>query len=157
MTQGIPLAWLQLKKEKLRLAAAIAGIMFAVVLMTVQLGFESALFASVTQLYSHLDGDLVVVSPQYEFLMYPKTFSERRLYQALAVEGVDSFNSLYAAVLPWKNPLDHKEHSIFVIGVKPARGVIDLREVNDNVDAIRRPDTALFDMGSCPEIGRAHV
>jgi putative ABC transport system permease protein len=153
MRQGIPLAWLQLKKEKLRLAAAIAGITFSVVLMLVQLGFESALFASVTQLYSHLSGDLVILSPQYEFLMYPKDFSERRLYQALAVDGVDSFTSLYVAVLPWKNPQNHKEHSIFVIGVKPTERVLDLPEVNNNIAAIRRPDTALFDIGSRPEFG----
>ena len=153
MTQGIPLPWLQLKKEKLRLAAAIAGIAFAVVLMLVQLGFESALFASVTQLYSHLGGDLVIISPQYEFLMYPKSFTERRLYQALAVDGVDSFSALYLAVLPWKNPLDHKEHSIFVIGVNPKEGVVDLPEVNKNIETIRRTDTALFDTGSRPEFG----
>src|SRR6185312_10155308 len=133
--------------------AAIAGITFSVVLMLVQLGFESALFASVTQLYSHLTGDLVVLSPQYEFLMYPKDFTERRLYQALAVDGVDSFTSLYVAVLPWKNPHSHKEHSIFVIGVKPNERVLDLPEVNNNMEAIRRPDTALFDIGSRPEFG----
>ena len=151
MRQGIPLAWLQLKKEKLRLAAAIAGITFSVVLMLVQLGFESALFASVTQLYSHLAGDLVILSPQYEFLMYPKDFTERRLYQALAVDGVDSFTSIYVAVLPWKNPQSHKEHSIFVIGVKPTERILDLPDVN--MEAIRRPDTALFDIGSRPEFG----
>lgn len=153
MSQGIALPWLQLKKEKLRLAAAIAGIAFAVVLMLVQLGFESALFASVTQLYSHLAGDLVVISPEYEFLMYPKVFSQRRLYQALAVNGVDSISGVYFAVLAWKNPLDHKEHSIFAIGVNPTQQVVDLPEVNRNLDLIRRPDTALFDTGSRPEFG----
>lgn len=153
MKHRIPLAWLQLRKEKLRLAAAVAGIAFAVLLMLVQLGFESALFASVTQLYTHLDADLVIINPQYQFLISTKSFTERRLYQALAIDGVDSISSLYFSVLPWKNPVDRREHSIFVIAFKPAEGVLDLPDVNRNVDVIRRPDTVLFDSGSRPEFG----
>ena len=43
-----PLAWLQLKKEKTRLAVALAGIAFADMLMFVQLGLLDALFDSAT-------------------------------------------------------------------------------------------------------------
>ena len=41
-----PLAWLQLKKERLRFAVALAGVAFAVVLILMQLGFREAMFAS---------------------------------------------------------------------------------------------------------------
>lgn len=36
----IPLAWLQMSREKTRLAVAIVGIAFADILMFVQLGFK---------------------------------------------------------------------------------------------------------------------
>ena len=39
MNSRIPLAWLQLAKEKRRLAAAITGVSFAVILMLVQPAF----------------------------------------------------------------------------------------------------------------------
>jgi hypothetical protein len=43
---AIPLAWLQLTYQKGRLAIAIAGVMFAVILIAMQLGFRDALFKS---------------------------------------------------------------------------------------------------------------
>lgn len=45
----IPLAWLLLTRQPVRLAVALAGISFAGILMFMQLGFRDALFdASVT-------------------------------------------------------------------------------------------------------------
>ncbi|BCX12410.1 MAG: hypothetical protein KatS3mg067_1348 [Thermosynechococcus sp.] len=44
MVFAIPLAWLQLIRERIRLLVAIAGIAFAVVLMLMQFGFRDALF-----------------------------------------------------------------------------------------------------------------
>jgi putative ABC transport system permease protein len=44
-----PLAWLQVFKEKTRLAVALAGIAFADFLMFTQLGFRDALFEASIQ------------------------------------------------------------------------------------------------------------
>jgi putative ABC transport system permease protein len=63
VTAHVPLAWLLLVKLKGRFFAAIAGIAFAVILALVELGFQDALYTSITQLYSHLNADLVVISP----------------------------------------------------------------------------------------------
>lgn len=43
MFNKIPLAWLQVTREKTRLAVAIAGIAFADLLIFIQMGFESVL------------------------------------------------------------------------------------------------------------------
>ena len=61
--RGIPLAWLQLSAEKLRLMAAVAGIAFAVMLMLMQLGFRDALISSATLVHDRLDGEVVIISP----------------------------------------------------------------------------------------------
>ena len=42
MSQRIPLAWLQLKHEKMKLFVAVAGVMVSVVLMWMQLGLMKA-------------------------------------------------------------------------------------------------------------------
>ena len=47
MFSRIPLGWMQLWHQKLRLVAAISGITFAVILIFVQLEFREALFVSV--------------------------------------------------------------------------------------------------------------
>ena len=45
MTRGIPVAWLQLGREPLRLLVGVAGVAFAVILVFMQLGFRSSMYA----------------------------------------------------------------------------------------------------------------
>lgn len=153
MKGAVPLAWLQLIKQKGRLLAAVAGIAFAVILALVQLAFQDALYTSITQLYSHFSADLVLISPRYQCVIATENFPERRLYQALAVDGVDSIASLYMDMAQWKNPVNHHERQIFVVGFKPHPGVFDLPVVNDNLARIDQPGEILFDEGSRPEFG----
>lgn len=55
---AIPLAWLQLMRERIRLLVALAGIGFAVILMFVQLGFRDALFESAVRIHLAFEGDV---------------------------------------------------------------------------------------------------
>jgi len=77
---AIPLAWLQLKREKVRLLVALAGIGFAVILMFLQLGFQDALFESAITLHRNIEGDIFLISPQSTSLISMKSFPERRLF-----------------------------------------------------------------------------
>ncbi|MBV8050729.1 MAG: FtsX-like permease family protein [Acidobacteriaceae bacterium] len=153
MSAQIPLAWLQLVRMKGRLVAAVAGIAFAVILALVQMAFQDALYVSITQLYSHFNADLVLISPRYQCIIAPDDFPERRLYQALAVDGVQSISSVYMDMAQWINPVNHYERQIFVVGFKPEPGVLDLPSVNQNLAEIAEPDKILFDEGSRPEFG----
>lgn len=65
----IPLAWLQLSREKMRLVVALAGIGFADILMFMQLGFKDALFESAVNLHKNLQGDIFLISPQSTSLL----------------------------------------------------------------------------------------
>src|SRR5262249_16875769 len=130
-----------------------AGVAFAVILALVQLAFEEALYTSITLLYSHLNADLVLVSPQYQSIEAREAFSERRLYQTLAVARVDSVAPLYLDTVQLTNPISHVEPFIFLTGFKPPDGAFDLPPVNDRLLQIAEPDTALFDEGSRSEFG----
>jgi putative ABC transport system permease protein len=149
----IPLAWSQLVNEKLRLLAAVAGIAFAVILMLMQLGFRDALFTSITQVHRHLRGDLVLVSSQYVYLVSTKVFTQRRLYQALAFEEVESVAPLYVGVANWKNPETYVERPIFVIGFDPNARAFEVPGLIENLGRIQIPDVVLFDLASRPEFG----
>ncbi len=46
MILNIPLAWLQLARQKIRFLVALAGIAFVAVLMFMQIGFQAALYDS---------------------------------------------------------------------------------------------------------------
>lgn len=153
MPRSLPLAWLQLARDKVRLIVAVIGVTFAVVLMLMQLGFRSALYDSAVRLHSHLDGELFLISPQSAYLVTMKSFSRRRLYQALAVPGVSSVSSVYVMLPLWKNPETGSTRSIFVVGFDPDQSVLNLPEVKRNAENLKQPDTVLFDSASRPEFG----
>ncbi|MGH7789533.1 MAG: ABC transporter permease DevC [Candidatus Binatia bacterium] len=153
MRRNIPLAWLQLKREKLRLLVALAGVAFAVILIFMQLGFRSAMFKSAVRFHEALDGDLFLLSPTFDFLPQPKGFSRRRLHQALAWPGVSGVTPIYLGLTLWKNPDTGKSRSIFLIGIDPADPGIRLPGVDGQCDRIRRSDVVLFDRDSRPEYG----
>ncbi len=153
MNSRVPLSWLLLARLKGRFFAAIAGIAFAVILSMMELGFQDALYGGITQLYSHLNGDLILISPLYQCIVARETFPERRLYQALAVPQVDSVASVYMDTAQWTNPLTHRDRFIFVVGIKPRPGIFDFPEVNNHLARIAQPGQILFDEVSRREFG----
>jgi putative ABC transport system permease protein len=150
---AIPLAWLQLQREKIRLLVALAGIGFAVILMFVQLGFRDALFDSAVRLHQTLKGDIFLISPQSTALIAMQSFSQRRLFQALGYPGVEAISPIYLEAALWKNPETRRTRSILVIGVNPEDLVFDLPGVVENWAKIRLADTVLFDRASRAEFG----
>lgn len=149
----IPLAWLQLSREKIRLLVAIAGIGFADILMFMQLGFRDALFESNVTLHNKLKGDIFLISPQSTATIAMKSFPQRRLYQALGFEGVQSISPLYMDFGLWKNPQTRATRAIMVLGFNPANPVLELPDVNQNLNKIKIENGVLFDDTSRPEYG----
>jgi putative ABC transport system permease protein len=149
----VPLAWLQLTHEKLRLAAALAGIAFAVILMLMQLGLAAALFDAAVLLYDHLRADLVLVSPQFEYIAQSKSFPRQRLYQARAVEGVEAVTPVYVSLGSFKNPIQHEETNILVMGFDPRSDTFTLPEVEENIRQLELPDVVLYDAASHRKFG----
>ncbi|MDF5711398.1 MAG: ABC transporter permease DevC [Nostoc sp. S4] len=143
-----PLGWLQLSHEKGRFLVALSGIAFADVLIFMQLGFQNALFDSNTRLHTSMQGDIMLISPQARNLANMSTFPRRRLYQAMDIPGVKSAEPMYLSFIDWKNPQTHQHTAVLVMGFNPDRQMLDLPEVNRNLEAIKLPDTVLFDSAS---------
>ena len=149
----IPLAWLQLSRERMRLFVALAGIGFADILMFMQLGFRDALFESAVVLHKKLQGDIFLISPQSTSTIAMKSFPTRRLYQTLGFEGIKSISPVYLDFALWKNPETRGTRSILVLGFNPADSVLILPGVTDNLDTLKIADVVLFDDTSRPEFG----
>lgn len=153
MMGKIPLAWLQLKREKTRLAVALAGIAFADILMFMQLGFQDSLYFSNVRLHSSLHADIVLINHQSNALLTMKSFSQRRLYRALDLPAVQSVNSLYIDYTTWKNPLTGRPRNILVIGINPEYNPLNLPGIQENLDKIKLSDVVLYDRSSRKEYG----
>lgn len=153
MSRKIPLAWLQLTREKPRLLVALAGIAFADFLMFMQLAFREALFESNVRLHNSLQGEVVLINPQSNAVNSLESFSQRRLYQALAFKEVASVHPIYVGLTEWKNPQTRRFSEVQVIGANPRELVFNLPGMQQNLNSIKTPDVVLFDRGSRPEFG----
>lgn len=140
-----PLAWLQLKRKKTRLAVAIAGIAFADILIFFQLGLTDGLFDSVTKPYSALKGDLFLINPLFESLAVVRNFPRQRLYQAVGVAGVQSVNYMYIDQGRWRNPQTLNNQVTMVFAVNPSNSAIVLPEVTPKLNQLKLLNRILYD------------
>ena len=150
---AIPLGWMQLKHQKMRLLVALAGIAFAVILICMQLGFRASLFESAARYQQRLDYDIALFGRESPIIVNPRSFSSRRLYQTLAVEGVESVVPLYVEPATWRNPETNEVRTIFVVGLSPANDVLRTPGVSEQLGKLKRRDVFLYDALSRPEYG----
>ncbi len=153
MNQKIPLSWLQLTREKTRLAVALAGISFADILMFMQLGFRDALYYSNVRFHNSLQGDIVLINSQSSAVLAMRSFSQRRLYKALELPAVQSVHPIYLDFTIWKNPVTGRPRSILIFGMNPETNLVNLPGVQENLDKLKLPDVVLFDRSSRVEYG----
>jgi putative ABC transport system permease protein len=150
---ALRLAARQLWSEKARLASAIAGVMFACVLVFMQLGFRSALFDSATALIGAMRGDIFLMHPTTTASFRPEPLPRVRAWQTLALPEVERAVPVYLAQATWRNPENGSRRAIQLIGVDTDAGVLDFPGLAPLREALKRPDTVAFDVRSRPEFG----
>ncbi|MBF2048128.1 MAG: ABC transporter permease DevC [Leptolyngbya sp. IPPAS B-1204] len=153
MIFAIPVAWLQLIHQRVRLFATLAGLAFVVTLLFMQLGFQDALFKSAVRVHQNLAGDLFIISKQYKSLVAQQSFPKSRLYQTLAFDGVADVTPLYFQFGKLRNIETGQKFSIFMFGVDPSKPIFNVPEINQNLDILKLASTALFDRDSRPDFG----
>jgi putative ABC transport system permease protein len=147
------LAWRQLRAERARLLSAIAGVMFACVLVFMQLGFRSALFDSATALPQAMNGELFLIHPLTTALFRPEPLPRVRAFQTLADPAVAGAVPIYLAQGTWRNPQTGVRRAIQLIGFDMEAGAVSFPGLGPSIPALKRPDTVAFDSRSRPEFG----
>lgn len=147
------LAWRQLRSERARLFSAIAGVMFACVLVFMQLGFRSALFESATSLPRAMRGELFLIQPLTTALFRPEPLPRVRAWQTLAIPEVAKAVPIYLAQGTWRNPVTGTRRAIQLIGFDTEAGAVAFPGLAPLIPKLKRPDTVAFDSRSRPEFG----
>lgn len=148
-----PLAWLQMRSQKARLLAAVAGITFADFLMFFQLGVRDALFDSQVSPYTSLQGDLFLVNRLSDNLASVKSFSRDNLYRAAGVSGVESISPLYIGQATWRNPENRANRQVFVYGIDPTRPAFGSPDVTQHLEELKLLNRVLYDKAGLPLLG----
>ncbi|MFK7831209.1 MAG: ABC transporter permease DevC [Congregibacter sp.] len=150
----LPLGWLQLKHQKLRLFSASMGIAFAVILIFVQLEFREAIFVSAVRYHNAMDYDLMMISPKTDYLVAAREFPRNRLFQARGFEGVSSVSPVYIGRGSWRNPVERSAtRTIFMLGIDPIDEGFSRLLSGAQIEEIKIPDRVIFDRMSRPEFG----
>lgn len=150
-----PLAWKNLTHDRKRLALAVGGIGFAVLLMFMQLGFRGALFDSTLALPRRFDADIVLMHVNRYTLTVRQKFPRRYLDLARSAPAVASVTPLYfeSNLSNWKLVGQPVGPPIRVLGFDPKNPPLLIPAVASQAARLMQNDTVLFDRMSKEDFG----
>ena len=112
------LAWRNLVHDKVRLTVTVTGVVFAVVLIVVQLGLFLGFATTTSGLVDRSGADLWMTSARVPYIAQGVAFSERKLSTVLATPGVAHATKYIARFSQWQRP-DGGQEGVQVVGFDP--------------------------------------
>ncbi len=147
------LSWRQLRYEKVKTATALLGVMFACVLVFMQLGFRDSLFQSASLLPRALNGDLFVVHKLTEAIWRGVSFSKGDFMRLYGHPSIEKINPFYISLAQFQNPETKQKLTSFILGYDPHHELMKGIPVHRTLSRLTVHDTLLFDEWSKPEFG----
>jgi putative ABC transport system permease protein len=140
-----PLAQRNLMHDKVRLAVTLTGVVFAVVLIVVELGLFVGFTVTTSSIIDKSKVDLWIVSRGTPYIEQGSAFSERKLYQVLATPGVASADKYIVRFSNWKTP-EGAEEGIQIVGFNPYSGIGGpWNVVEGSIEELKTPDAVIVD------------
>ena len=112
------LAWRNLSHDRVRLTVTLTGIVFAIVLIVVQLGLFIGFTTSTASVIDHSGADLWIAASGLQNVDTPALFPERKYYQAISTPGIERADKFIVWFSNWKRP-DGGQESVQVVGFNP--------------------------------------
>lgn len=151
------LARRNLFRDKVRLAVTLTGIVFSVVLTTIQLGLFLGFTAATADIIDHSMADLWVTSKEITHIEVGVSFSERKLYQVLAIPGVARVEKQVLQFCNWKRP-DGALEAVMVAGFNPDGAMGGpWNVVSGQVQDLKTTDTVMVDELYREKLGVTHL
>jgi putative ABC transport system permease protein len=151
---NVPFPRRSLVHRRLRTALAVAGIGFAVLFMFLQLGFRATVENTARALPSHLDGEILLVSPRFVDLRHPDGVPRERLYQALSDTEVVSAAPLFLRPTVWRTPDRKARCEMLALGVAlDGASPLSFPETTTLRQLLAQPDALLVDALTQPKCG----
>jgi putative ABC transport system permease protein len=152
--QAAVLAFRLLTHDKVRLAASIGGVTFAVFLMLLQIGFRNAILDTVVELLDVLDADIIVAGKGKRYMLDSSRIPRQRLFQARSATGVAAAYPFTFTARAWKNLESGLERPVRLVAVAPDDPLFLRDDIRGSQRGLDSPDTALLNRRSRPYLGR---
>jgi len=141
----ISIARRNLFHNKLRLASAVVGIAFSVLLVTCFVGLYLACARHTSGLIDNAGADLWIMSPGTQSVDLGESISIRRLYQAMAAPGAEWAEPLIVQFSRWRMP-DGRREVATIVGLTPGTRLNLPWGASAGIpEALRQPNGVIID------------
>jgi putative ABC transport system permease protein len=139
------LASRNLLHDRLRLVATVIGIVFSIVLVTVQMGLYLGFGHMVTTMIEHAPADLWVMPQGTKCFEDPSLLDERQRFRALSVNGVADASPVVIGFAEWRIPAGGST-PVFLVGSDLRNnGLRPWNLVQGSVDSLFAPNAVAVD------------
>ena len=147
------LAFRNLFHDRLRLVATVIGIVFSIVLVTVQMGLYLGFGRMVTTMIDHASADLWIVPQGTKCFEDPSLLDDRKQFRARAIDGVAEVTPLVTGFADWRMP-SGSSTPVFVIGSDlRSKGLLPWNVVEGHVEALSMPNAVAVDRSYLDRLG----
>ena len=132
--------------DRVRLVATVVGIVFSIILVTVQIGLYLSFERMVTTMIDHAEADLWIVPRGTKCFEDPSLLDDRERFRALSIPGVIEAAPLVIGFAEWKLT-NGGATPVFVIGSdkNSKAGLQPWNIIAGNLDQLANPDAVAVD------------
>jgi putative ABC transport system permease protein len=140
--------------DKLRFAATLVGIVFSIVLVTVQLGLFVSFARTVTIMIDHAPADLWIVPQGTKNFEDPSLLDEADRYRAMSIEGVSQVAPILISFSHWRIQ-DGGASPVLVIGsnLRAGGGLLPWNLVEGSLESLAIPNSVAVDYAYLDRLG----
>jgi putative ABC transport system permease protein len=139
--------------DRLRFVATVVGIVFSIVLVTVQLGLYLGFGRTVTTMIDHASADLWIMPRGTKCFEDPSLLDERKRFQAMSINGVAQAIPVVIGFADWHIPAGGTT-PVFIVGSDlRAGGLLPWNLVEGSLDALAIPGAIAVDRSYFGRLG----
>ena len=145
-----------------RTVLSLAGIGFAIVLIFMQLGFRGSVATTATLIYSTMEFDLVMRSPDYLHFCDARFIERDRLFELASIQGVERVVPFQVMLHYWQIPendstrrrgLAGETRGVIAMATDPLAPVFKVDEIQAKIRNLSTVESILMDRKSRSEYG----
>ncbi|MGB7831503.1 MAG: ABC transporter permease [Xanthobacteraceae bacterium] len=142
--------------DRIRLIATLVGIVFSVVLFTVQLGLFLGFQRMVSTMIDHASADLWIAPADTKGFEATALLEGRERFRALAVPGVADVTPVLIGFTYWRKPNGKSQTPVFLVGTSPG-GLQPWNLVQGSLTDLSTPQAVAVDRSYFDRLGVAEL
>src|SRR5579862_2262405 len=151
------IGWRNLKRDPWRCAIAVLGIVFAVVLVTVEVGMLLGLVRNASLLIDESKADLWVSTVDVKTFDFATPFDQRKRYRIEAIPGVERVEEYNVSYSVWKLPGGGNANCQVIALDERGSLAAPLNLTEGSIEALHNQDAVIIDEGERKKLGDPQI